>query len=594
MNVLMLSTTFIPSILLCGHCQLDYMEKQGVINYKFVPSHFVKRKNVEWADVIIFGRSDTDIDAYVAKIARKAGKHLVYFLDDDILNVPSYLSSAPYYLLPSTQKNIRTTMSYCDTFLTPSPVLKEKYGNGFQHCHLIAEPSLNRIDKKEANDKVKIGFAGSIDRAQDVNVILEEAIRQIVEKYGDTIEIEFMGAKPSFLEELHLKHLPYQDGYDAYTAFMARCNWDIGLAPMPLSEFHRCKYFNKYVEYASFGIAGIYTNCEPYVFGIRNRENGLLVNNSTEEWVEAISELIENMKLRKQISEECLKEADEKYSLRVLAPDYYAKMLGDYQVPEKYGSIPGFLPAKMLFFCKRVYRKIKEQGKDFPDWLKKKIDTKLEEHRENRQYHKNTEKLKEIIRQRKTVFVIAPYDGQEAKNDYEKEIALFDREILNDVYRIYLDGEPRGLEHLNTVFLDEDHAKIAFNSFDMAQAEAILEMIQSSGTCVIHSVIRFIREKLSSDMYKIFDLPGVVTIWDSHGAVPEHYHELANIHTEMVTNDIEKVFYAKADVLLCENETLKEHFIRKYGERDMCYVLFPSTDASEILKEIIRHGGKQS
>ena len=153
MNVLMLSTTFIPSVLLCGHCQLDYMEKQGAISYKFVPSHFVKRKNVEWADVIVFGRSDTDIDAYVAKIAKRAGKHLVYFLDDDILNVPSYLSSAPYYLLPSTQKNIRTTMSYCDTFLTPSPVLMEKYGKGFRHCHLISEPSLNRIDQKESNDK---------------------------------------------------------------------------------------------------------------------------------------------------------------------------------------------------------------------------------------------------------------------------------------------------------------------------------------------------------------------------------------------------------------------------------------------------------
>ncbi len=593
MNVLMLSTTFIPSILLCGHCQLDYMEKQGVINYKFVPSHFVKRKNVEWADVIVFGRSDTDIDAYVARIARKAGKHLVYFLDDDILNVPSYLSSAPYYLLPSTQKNIRATMSCCDTFLTPSPVLKEKYGKGFRHCHLIAEPSLNRIDKKEPNDKVKIGFAGSIDRAQDVNVILEEAIRQIVAKYGDAIEIEFMGAKPAFLEELHLKHLPYQDGYDAYTAFMARCNWDIGLAPMPLSEFHRCKYFNKYVEYASFGIAGIYTDCEPYVFGIRDRENGLLVNNTTEEWVEAISELIENTKLRKQISEECLKEADEKYSLRVLAPDYYAKMLGEYRIPAKYGTIPGFLPAKMLFFCKRVYRKIKEQGKDFPDWLKKKIDKKLEEHRENRQYHKNTEKLKKIIREKKTVFVIAPYND-ETESDYSKEVSLFDKEILKDHYRIYLDGEPRGLEHLNTVFIDEDHAKIAFNSFDMAQAEAILEMIQESGTCVIHSVIRFIREKISSDMYRIFDLPDVLTIWDSHGAVPEHYHELANIHTEMVTNDIEKVFYAKADVLVCESEELKEHFIRKYGERDMDYVIFPSGDTYKELNERVTHGGKQS
>ena len=584
----MLSTTFIPSVLLCGHCQLDYMEKNDKINYKFVPSHFVKKKNVEWADVIVFGRSDTDIDAYVAKVAKKAGKHLVYFLDDDILNVPSYLSSAPYYLLPSTQKNIRTTMSYCDTFLTPSPVLNEKYGRSFKHSFLISEPSLNRIDKKKPNEKVKIGFAGSIDRAQDINQILEGAIRQIVDKYKDKIEIEFMGAKPSFLDELGLKHLPYQDGYDAYTAYMARCNWDIGLAPMPLSEFHRCKYFNKYVEYASFGIAGIYTNCEPYVFGIRNKENGLLVNNTTEEWVNAISELIENKQLRKTISDECLKEADEKYSLRVLAPDYYEKMLNDFEKPESYGAIPGFLAAKTLFFFKRVYRKVKEQGKDFPDWLKKKIDTKLQERKDNIRYAKNTERLKKILEDRKTVFVIAPiFNEFNQDTEYEKRVRFIDEEILSDYYAVYLNGEDRGLEHLNTTFIDENHANIVFNSFDMSQCDTVLSLIEKSGACLIHSVVRFIREKLSSDMYKVFDLNNVVTIWDSHGAIPEAYHELSNIHTEMVTNDIEKIFYEKADVLVCESEELIEHFKNKYHERDMKYVVCPSADAKEELKSAI-------
>lgn len=588
MNVLMLSTTFIPSVLLCGHCQLDYMEKKGTIDYKFVPSHFVKRKNVEWADVIVFGRSDTDIDAYVAKIAKRAGKHLVYFLDDDILNVPSYLSSAPYYLLPSTQKNIRTTMSYCDTFLTPSPVLMEKYGKGFAHAHLIAEPSLNRIDEKKDNDRIKIGFAGSIDRAQDINMILEDAIRQTVAKYGDRIEIEFMGAKPSFIEELGLKHLPYQDGYDAYTAYMARCNWDIGLAPMPLSEFHRCKYFNKYVEYASFGIAGIYTNCEPYVFGIRDKENGLLVNNTTKEWVDAISLLIEDEKFRKKISKECLKEADEKYSLRVLAPDYYKKMVGPFEKKEKYGYIPAFLPAKTLFFFKRVYRKIKEQGKDFPDWLKKKIDTKLEERRDNITYAKNTAKLKELIGTKKTVFVIAPiFDEFNKDTDYEKRVEYIDSKILDDRYVVYLNGEDRGLEHLNTVFVDDRHASIVFNSFDISQTDEIFKLIQQSGVVVIHSVIRFIREKLSSDMYKIFDMENVKTIWDSHGAVPEYYHSLSNIHTEMVTNDIEKIFYQKADVLLCEDEKLIDHFIDKYGRRQMHYIVCPSQNAYDQIHAVI-------
>ena len=128
MNVLMVSTTFIPSVLLCGHCQLEYLEKLGKCHYKFSISHFINKRNVEWADIIVFLRSDSDIDAYVSKIASKAGKKRIYVMDDDLLNVPSYLSSAPYYLLPSTQKNIRTIMNNCDTFLSPSPVLLEKYG----------------------------------------------------------------------------------------------------------------------------------------------------------------------------------------------------------------------------------------------------------------------------------------------------------------------------------------------------------------------------------------------------------------------------------------------------------------------------------
>ena len=59
MNVLVVSTTFIPSVLLCGHCQLEYLEKQGKCNYKFVISHFINQKNVEWADIFVFLRSDS-------------------------------------------------------------------------------------------------------------------------------------------------------------------------------------------------------------------------------------------------------------------------------------------------------------------------------------------------------------------------------------------------------------------------------------------------------------------------------------------------------------------------------------------------------
>ncbi|MBR5754253.1 MAG: glycosyltransferase [Erysipelotrichaceae bacterium] len=566
MNVLVLSTTFIPSVLLCGHCQLEYLEKQGKLNYKFVISHFVNRRNIEWADVFVFLRSDSDIDAYVSKIAKKAGKKCIYVMDDDLLNVPSYLSSAPYYMLPSTKHNIRTIMSNCDTFLTPSKVLLEKYGEDFKYKYNIAEPSLNRIRKKEKNDKIKIGFAGSIDRAQDLNDILKDAMKQIIEKYGSRIEVEIMGAKPDFVDELGITHLPYQDGYDAYTAYMAKCNWDIGLAPMPISEFHRCKYFNKYVEYASFGIAGIYTDCEPYIYGIRDRENGLLVNNTTEEWVDAISELIENDKLRKKISDECLREANEVYPLDILSEDYLEKITDGFVKTDKV-SIPGLGFAKTIIFFKRVYRKVKEQGLNFPAWLKKKIDSKLSDRRDLNRYNRNKEELKKIISERKSVFIFAPYP-EGSDNEYDRRVKLVDDQ-LSDYYRIYYSGEDRIAEHLEVELPDKDHAVIVSNSFDIEQADEVLDLIRNCRNCLIHSVIRFMRDKISDDMFKVFDLEDVNVMWDCHGTVPEEYHEASNFHSEQVTADIEKIFYEKSDVLICENEKLKKHFIKKYGKNDM-------------------------
>ena len=585
MNVLISSTTFIPSVILCGHCQLDFLQKQGRVNYKFVISHFTDKKNIEWADIIVFLRSDSDIDAYVSKIAKKAGKHLVYVLDDDILNVPEYLSSAPYYLLPSTQNNICTIMSNCDTFLTTSPVLLDKYGKGFNHSFLIDEPSLNTIDTKPKNDKIKIGFAGSIDRSQDLNDILEEAISKLVEKYQDSIEIEVMGAKPAFVEKLGLTHLPYQDGYDAYTAFMVRCNWDIGLAPMPDTEFHRCKYFNKYVEYASFGIAGIYSDLEPYVFGIRDKENGLLVENTTEAWYRAICELIENEQLRSRISENCLLEAKKKYSLDILAEDYLEKITEAYKPVTDKKTIEDLTFVKTVIFFKRVYRKIKEKGKDFPVWLKEKLRKKLNEYRKQKTYQNNTKKLEKMLQEKKSIFVISPYFAE--KNDvYHQRVKLLD-DALGDVYKIYLSGEDRLCEHLMTDFIDDNHASIIFNSYDIHQTEQVLELIRKSHNCLIHSVIRFMREKISDDMFRVFDLDDVTVIWDSHGMIPEEYEKHANFHTGEVTSEIEKRFYQKADVLICENDALRDHFIDKYGKKDMEYLVYSgSSDPQELRKTL--------
>ena len=371
-NVIIIANSLIPSVLLCGHSQLEHLKEKGIIDYKFVSIPYINTEILSWADIVIFIRSESKLEAYTSKICKKANKHMIYILDDDLLNTPDYLSSSPYYHRQDIQENIETIMSNCDTFMTSSPVMLEKYGPRFKNAFNIHEPSLNVISKKKKNKKIKVGFAGSIDRAKDINEILDSSLRMIINKYGKNIDIEFMGAKPDIVDEFGLTYIPYKQTYDEYTEIIKERNWDIGLAPMPESAFHECKYFNKYVEYASFGIAGIYSNVKPYTFGIKNNFNGLLVNNDTNSWYKAMERLIEDDELRNNICKNCLEEANNTYSLEVLADDYLAKITNNYIQPSERTRVQDLFLSKLKSYVSLLLYKIKEQKLYFPIWVIKK------------------------------------------------------------------------------------------------------------------------------------------------------------------------------------------------------------------------------
>ena len=379
-NVLIISHSLIPSVLLCGHSQLNYQKSNNKIDYKFVEAGMVTSEVLSWSDIIIFIRSESRFEKYISNVCKKANKHLIYVLDDDLLNLPDYLSSSSYYLRKDIQNNIKDIMNNCDTFLTSSPVMLEKYGKQFNHAYQIHEPSLNAIDHKDDNDIIRIGFAGSIDRAQDINEILQDALEKIIDKYKDSIEIEFMGARPDIVDKYNLEYIPYTNSYEEYTNVIQKRNWDIGLAPMPESQFHACKYFNKYVEYASFGIAGIYSDVKPYTFGVKDKYNGLLTDNNSDDWYKAISRLVDDTNLRKNIQNNCIKEAKTIYSLETLSDDYLQKVLSGYDNTTPRIKINTLAPFRIITIFEQLLYKIKEHKLYFPIWLIKKIFSKISKH----------------------------------------------------------------------------------------------------------------------------------------------------------------------------------------------------------------------
>lgn len=322
-HVLLIAQQLIPSAILCGHSQLEHLAEKGIIEYEFCRSQDITADKISRADTIVLVRGALGLDLLAARTAKRTGKRLVYVLDDDLLNVPEYIVSYGFYGSRITKKTIRKIMACCSCLASPSPVLIQKYGNEFEETVIIEEPALpHRQNHFEVKDTVNIVFAGSLDRTSDIEALLSNALRRIKSEYGDAVEITFFGARPDIVEELGLKYIGYCTDYYEYMETMSLNRFDIGLAPMVSSEFSRCKHYNKYVEYSSYGIVGIYSNVYPYTEAVRNGENGILCSNNENEWYEAISGLIANPGKRAMLRKCCVNEADTVYSLDTAAENY--------------------------------------------------------------------------------------------------------------------------------------------------------------------------------------------------------------------------------------------------------------------------------
>lgn len=322
-NVLLLYEILNPSVRLCAYEQLNFLNRLGKIVFKHSSFRNVTQKECIESDVVILVRSDSDMALQLVKTLKKRDKYIIYVLDDDILDIADGLVSSKYYKSVCVQKRIKKIMSCCDMLLSPSELLLQKYKGYFHTSAIIEEPALGENRKATHSKKqIKIGFAGSIDRKADIESILNNTIHEITTKYKDKIKFEFFGAKPDIVDELNLNYYPYTENYELYQKKLEELNWDIGLAPMPNTNFHQCKHYNKYIEYSAYGIIGIYSNIMPYTKVIKNGINGILCDNVTQEWTKAISYLIDNEIVRKELLDNIENIKKEKFSLDIVSKQY--------------------------------------------------------------------------------------------------------------------------------------------------------------------------------------------------------------------------------------------------------------------------------
>lgn len=255
----------------------------------------IKKSDILWADVVLFVRG---ADPYMEKIAKAAAsveRYCIMYLDDDLLNVP--------YDDDVYKTALKGCLNLCNLLWSSNPNILKKYSEFMRFPNSIEEIVFDPIDEllpiNEKVDTIKIVYAGSPSHVSNLQRYVIPALNNIYEKYKN-IEVNFVGIKEDELKGLLFPtvYVPWFNDLNKYKEYIAQNRYHIGLAVVEDSEFFRCKFYNKFIEYSKMGVIGIYSDCEPYKFVVKDHVNGLLCKNTLLDWEKNIGEAISDSELR--------------------------------------------------------------------------------------------------------------------------------------------------------------------------------------------------------------------------------------------------------------------------------------------------------
>lgn len=286
------------------------LESQGLLESRGVLAAKVKKDDLVWCDVLYLVRSTSSIEQDLAILAKKMGKFVVLFLDDDFLSLGNSYGVDGSGYWKSRHNCLKTILHHIDCLLTVNQLLAEKY---LAYCQTKRYVVTNTIVEEQEmyptaqdgmqKEKVKLAIYVNDGSQELFNEIMKPALRMLSQSYANHAAIYLMALHPDMSEfdgvfDVHfVPHMPYKD----FKRYLGTEGFDIGLAPLTDMGFSKYKYFNKYIEYTLAGIPAIYSDCPLYRLVIQDGYNGILTDNSKEGWTDALSRMIDNAELRRDL-----------------------------------------------------------------------------------------------------------------------------------------------------------------------------------------------------------------------------------------------------------------------------------------------------
>lgn len=303
-------------------------------------------KYVDKFSVFVFHRVlyTEKIAAMIAEI-KKQGKEII-FETDDLVYDPEYLRHMDYYKnMNALERKLYDNGvggeilrdEYVKVATTTTEYLAEKLrGEGKQVFVVPNKLSMEDVEhaekaleiSRENDGKVRLGyFSGTISHNKDFATITN-ALMQIMEKY-DQVELLLVGpldVENKLVQKFgsRIVQLPYAQRAKHFFN-IAQC--DINLSPLEYDNpFCEAKSELKFFEAGIVKVPTVAVANQTFSQAIENGVDGFVARNS-DEWVEKISQLIEEEGLRKAMGDAAFEKTFQKYMTKNAKDDQYYQYL---------------------------------------------------------------------------------------------------------------------------------------------------------------------------------------------------------------------------------------------------------------------------
>lgn len=283
---------------------------------------------LKWADIIVIQQCFDPTFLEQIKQVKSQGVKIIYELDDDIYNLPTWNPAHAFYqrvrsvideyifiadALTVTTQHLKQQLSsrHDKIYVCPNSIDFEEIDRG--HIVDVISPldkECNHLPTDEffqrCRDKIIIGWLGSTSHKKDLEILIP-VLKRITYQYHDRVMVLMGGCTHNeIVRTISYDNVMFLEMVEPniYLRYLKSLPLDIGLAPLDDILFNKSKSNLKILEYMSIGAVPVASNLNTYNDTITNNTTGYLCNTSID-FIQSIRSLIENPDVLYQMKRKC-------------------------------------------------------------------------------------------------------------------------------------------------------------------------------------------------------------------------------------------------------------------------------------------------